>query len=148
MLGVVSIREEVRTFFEEQAALFTEGDLAALADYYELPLAVFTPDALLLETSVEDTIRAIGLTRTAAWAKGAVQVRCELLEISGDMAMRFPVRLRWHYEGADGRGVGVSEVIYYCASRANGSLAVQMVEIVKLAFPEVVAFLRAPPTEH
>ncbi len=112
------------------------------------PLAVFTPDSLLLESTVEDTIRSNSMIRSAAWARGAVRARCEILEITGDLTQRFPVRLIWHYEAENGEDVASSELIYYCGSRPDGALVIELPEIVRLGFPEVITFLLAPDTEH
>jgi ketosteroid isomerase-like protein len=121
--------------FMRHADAFNSGDLEAIAASYIQPLAVFIDGEVRLEKTRQDTLDAIFALRAEALARGVRRVRATVRQPQHLEHGRRPVLVLWHFETADGRKVASSRVRYYCVQEPGGEWRVEMVQYLKVAFP-------------
>ena len=127
---------DVAQFCQDYADEFASGDLDALVSRHTLALAVYRPDGLHVRMTREDLLEALGQRREKAVAAGMARIDCRVFPLADTRDGRLPLMVEWTFLDATGREIARNRMRHYCRRGPDGRLSVEMVEILRLGFPD------------
>lgn len=126
---------DVADFCQVVAHQFATGDLEGLAEHHAVPLVVYLPGGLRIRMTRDEISAALGRRRKAAQAAGMADIKVSVCEILEARRGRLPIQLEWSYLDGSGHEIGRNRMRHYCRREPDGRLLIEMVEIIRLAFP-------------
>lgn len=142
------MRDRILKFCESLADDFAEGNLDDITDKYVYPLAIYYPTGVRMEKTPAETKNAIFTRRSAALAVGMDRVQVVLHEIGELDGDRFSVLLDWRFLNAEGVAIGESTIRYFCKATTDGHIRVELIEFLKIAFPNADRVWPKSPKTH
>jgi hypothetical protein len=130
---------DVAEFCQDYADEFATGDLEAMASRHALALAVYRPDGLHVRMTREDLLAALRRQRGLALAAGMARIRATVLLLEDMRDGRLPLMIEWSFLDGDGREIARNRMRHYCRRGPDGRLMVEMVEILRIGFPDTAS---------
>ena len=127
---------DVADFCQTSADEFVSGDLEAMARRHALPLAVYLPDRIRVSLTRDDLLSALGRRRALAVDAGTTSIRVTALVIDALNDERLTLLVEWSFLDVDGRQIASNRMRHYCRRDPEGGLLVEMVEFLRLGFPD------------
>lgn len=127
---------EAADFCQKIADAFVSGDVSAIAAQHVVPLAVYMPDGLEVRITRDELTAVIARRQALAVQAGMVGIRCLVLTVDAMENGRLPLTCDWIFLDSQGRQITRNRMRYFCRRKPGGDLLIEMVEMVRLGFPE------------
>ena len=121
---------------QRMADAFVSGDVEAIAARHITPLAVYLPDGLHVRMTRAEVSAVISRRRDLAVAAGMAGIRSIVAVIDVLENGRLPLTCEWIFLDRNGRQIARNRMRFYCSRNPEGELLIEMVEMVRLGFPE------------
>lgn len=142
--GATPLASSVSQFFSAQALHLKEGRIEAIARGYAVPLVVSLPDSeagYAVISSRRGIEHFFSLKHAGLEQAGIAYLRVRVLQVVASGAHRVNALAEWYYLAADSTRAGQTTARYFL-ERRRGSLAVQMIEFERVAFPALADWFR------
>jgi hypothetical protein len=131
----------LQRFFTAQAVHFNEGRIDAMARPYCAPLPVWLDEGYYLLRSRADVAAVLRANRDRVAQAGLRGLRVGVLVERRGEPNRMTAEVEWFFFGSSGRREARTRVRYYVI-RHDGRFAIEMIELLELAFPEILDWYR------
>lgn len=128
------VPDGVSRMLARHEVVFSSGDAGNLGADYRNPVAVFLPEGLRVEETVEDTVAVLRRLQGAARQHGVVRFVHGIADVRMVRPDRPAVLVDWQFLDRAEREIARSRVRYFCAQQSDGRFLIEMLEYERTAF--------------